>query len=212
MPKPSTKSTASKVEKPVQDDTRDALLSAARDLFLKNTYANISIRKIADKAKVNSAMIAYYFGSKSGLFREMVKSYIESKIEMATATIGHANQTNLQAFIGNFYQTVPPELTHLILRTMLFERGEMRDWLMQNLMKPAFDTALQVSQSIVDHNGKPVEPLIVRTLLQSMLLTPVLLNPLLKELHPDEINPEFYARLAEFQAELVGQYFELEKN
>ena len=190
--------------------TRRAILNAARDLFLKNTYANISIRRIADHAKVNSAMIAYYFGSKSGLFREMIRSYLESNIKRASASIGQVDQMTLQEFMSNFYRTVPPELTHLVIRTMLFERGELRDWLLENLMRPAFNTASKIAEDIVDHSGKPVNPLVLRTALQSLLITPKLLQPILMELHPDEINDTFYDQLAELNAQLIAQTFDLE--
>lgn len=196
---------------PADDDKRDALLAAARDLFLKNTYANISIRKIADKARVNSAMIAYYFGSKSGLFREMIKSYIEGNIERAMASIGHVDRMTLREFIANFYKTVPPELLHLALRTILFERGEMRDWLLENLITPAFNTALTIAEEVIDHKGEPIDPIMLRTTLQGMLLAPKLLQPLLTELHPEHITPEFYDSLAGFQADLIASYFDLEK-
>jgi AcrR family transcriptional regulator len=196
----------------LNDDKRDALLDAARHLFLKNTYANISIRKIADKAKVNSAMIAYYFGSKSGLFREMLKSFVEENIHRGMASVDEMSETSLQGFLVNFYRSVPTELTQLVIRTMLYERSDMRDWLLETLMKPAFETALKVSEKIIDHKGKSVDPLILRTTLQAMLIAPKLLQPILTELHPDEINPEFYDRLAMFQAELVSTFFELEKN
>lgn len=200
---------------PSQDSTdrqtRHAILDAARDLFLKNTYSNISIRRIADHAKVNSAMIAYYFGSKSGLFREMIRSYLESNIQRADASIGQVNQMTLQDFMANFYRSVPPELTHLIFRTMLFERGEMRDWLLDNLMKPAFNTASEIAKDIVDRSGRPIDPLVLRTVLQSLLVAPKLLQPILKELHPNEINEQFYDQLAALNAELVSQSFDLER-
>jgi AcrR family transcriptional regulator len=202
----------SDLPKPADDGKRAALLDAARELFLKNTYSNISIRKIADKAKVNSAMIAYYFGSKNGLFREMVKSYIESNIDRMKANIHHVGKVELNDFFSNFYRTVPSELTHLIIRTMIFERSDMRSWLLESLMKPTFDTAMQAATAIVDHKGKPVDPLIVRTTLQGMLIVPKLIQPILEELHPDEINDEYYERLAEFQSDLIANYFELETN
>ncbi|EAR09872.1 TetR/AcrR family transcriptional regulator [Reinekea blandensis] len=190
--------------------TRRAILNAARDLFLKNTYANISIRRIADHAKVNSAMIAYYFGSKSGLFREMIRSYLESNIKRANASIGQVDQMTLQEFMRNFYRTVPTELTHLVIRTMLFERGELRDWLLENLMKPAFNTATEIAKDIVDHSGQPINPLVLRTALQSLLVAPKLLQPILMELHPDEIDDTFFDQLAELNALLVAQTFDLE--
>ncbi|MDX1473405.1 MAG: TetR/AcrR family transcriptional regulator [Reinekea sp.] len=193
-----------------EDDKRAALLTAARDLFLKNSYANISIRKVADKAKVNSAMIAYYFGSKSGLFREMIKSYIESAMARAQESVEDVNEMNLQDFLMYFYRTVPPELTHLVVRTLIFERSEMRDWILENLMRPALATATKIAENIIDKHGKPVDPIVLRTALQSLMLGPKLLQPILKELHPDEINEEFFDNLAVLNTAMVTSYFELE--
>ena len=193
-----------------EDDKRAALLTAARDLFLKNSYANISIRKVADKAKVNSAMIAYYFGSKSGLFREMIKSYIESAMARAQESVEDVNEMNLQDFLMYFYRTVPPELTHLVVRTLIFERSEMRDWILENLMRTALATATKIAENIIDKHGKPVDPLVLRTALQSLMLGPKLLQPILKELHPDEINEEFFDNLAVLNTAMVTSYFELE--
>ncbi|WP_196158645.1 TetR/AcrR family transcriptional regulator [Reinekea sp. G2M2-21] len=193
-----------------EDDKRAALLTAARELFLKNSYANISIRKVADKAKVNSAMIAYYFGSKSGLFREMIKSYIESAMARAQESVEDVNEMNLQDFLIYFYRTVPPELTHLVVRTLVYERSEMRDWILENLMRPALATATKIAENIIDKHGKPVDPLVLRTALQSLMLGPKLLQPILKELHPDEINEEFFDNLAVLNTAMVTSYFELE--
>ncbi len=194
------------------DDRRYALLNAARDLFLKNSYDHISIRRVAEKAKVNSALIAYYFGSKSGLFREMLKSYIQENIDRAAQSIGQVDRLSLREFLAKFYASVPPEFTQLVIRTVLFERGEMRDWLLETLLKPAFETATGIAESVIEHKGEPMDPLMVRTSLQAMMLLPKLFQPLLKELHPEEITPEFYAKLAAYQADLIASYFDLEKN
>ena len=52
------------------EDVRDALLNAARDLFLRYGYRAVSSRQIAAAAGANSAMIAYYFGGKPGLYKD----------------------------------------------------------------------------------------------------------------------------------------------
>jgi len=56
---------------------RAKLLTAAQDLFLSRDFAAVSVRKLADKAGVNTAMVNYYFGSKQGLYLTMVKNLLE---------------------------------------------------------------------------------------------------------------------------------------
>ncbi|GIE91420.1 TetR/AcrR family transcriptional regulator [Actinoplanes regularis] len=54
--------------------TKQALLEAARRRFAADGYAATYIRDIAQDAGVNVALIARYFGSKEGLFRDCLAS------------------------------------------------------------------------------------------------------------------------------------------
>lgn len=55
----------------VESDARTRLVEAATALFVRKGFSGVSIREIADQAAANSALIAYYFGDKEGLFREV---------------------------------------------------------------------------------------------------------------------------------------------
>lgn len=193
-----------------REGTREALLASARELFLKNTYSNISIRKIANHANVNSAMIAYYFGSKSGLFREAIKSFLDVNFRLTNEAISKPLiRESLSDFFIRFYSKMPPELIQLVIRTLIYERGETRDWLLDHLMKPALKLAEQLSQSIIDGSGRDIEPIVLRTVLQSLIVFPKLIQPVLKELHPTEIDDAFYRQLADLNAHLIGEYFQV---
>ena len=52
--------------------TRAALLAEARRLFSRAGYGEVGVREIAGAAGVNAALINRYFGSKQGLFAEVV--------------------------------------------------------------------------------------------------------------------------------------------
>lgn len=53
-------------------DTAARILSAATILFAENNFDAVSIKKIAQKAEANSALISYYFGSKQKLYQEVL--------------------------------------------------------------------------------------------------------------------------------------------
>src|SRR5256885_2136336 len=57
--------------------TRDALLSAGRELFAERGYDGVPVAAIARKARVNKAMINYYFGGKRKLYRAIVSTTFE---------------------------------------------------------------------------------------------------------------------------------------
>lgn len=51
---------------------RDKLLEVATPLFAIKGFAAVSIREIAAKAEMNSALISYHFGGKAGLYNAVV--------------------------------------------------------------------------------------------------------------------------------------------
>lgn len=53
---------------PGPSDTRDRILTAARELFARNGIDNTSIRAIASDAGVDPALVHHYFGTKTELF------------------------------------------------------------------------------------------------------------------------------------------------
>jgi AcrR family transcriptional regulator len=55
-----------------QDNSvEERILEAARDVFLKKGYDGARMQEIADEAKINKAMLHYYFRSKDKLFDQI---------------------------------------------------------------------------------------------------------------------------------------------
>jgi AcrR family transcriptional regulator len=50
------------------DDTRGAVLAAARARFAEHGYAGTKLRDVAADADVDVALVSYFFGNKDGLF------------------------------------------------------------------------------------------------------------------------------------------------
>jgi AcrR family transcriptional regulator len=58
--------------RPGGTDTREALVNAAREVFIEQGYDGATVRAIAAKAGVDAAMVNHWFGGKEGLFGEAV--------------------------------------------------------------------------------------------------------------------------------------------
>lgn len=65
------------------EQTRQALLDAARTRFARDGYASTTVRTIADDAGVNVALINRYFASKEGLFEACLGSAVSELREGA---------------------------------------------------------------------------------------------------------------------------------
>ncbi|KNX36556.1 TetR/AcrR family transcriptional regulator [Luteipulveratus halotolerans] len=59
--------------RPGQSDTRQRILTEARELFGRNGFAQTPLRSVAAAAWVDVALISHYFGNKRGLFLEAVQ-------------------------------------------------------------------------------------------------------------------------------------------
>lgn len=57
-----------------KDDTRLAILRAAKTEFAGKGFSGARMSSIAEKAKANQALIHYYFGSKENLYKEVLAS------------------------------------------------------------------------------------------------------------------------------------------
>lgn len=67
-------------KQPVSDstlDTRRRLLEAALVVFADKGFSGAGIREIAERAKANSAMVQYHFGSKEGIYLEALRYAFE---------------------------------------------------------------------------------------------------------------------------------------
>lgn len=61
--------------------TKETLLKAAKKLFARRGLSGTSIRDIADEAQINSSMISYYFGGKSGLYRACLQEIASTRLQ-----------------------------------------------------------------------------------------------------------------------------------
>jgi AcrR family transcriptional regulator len=60
--------------RPGKQDTREAILDAARDAFAERGYDGASIRAIASGAGVDPALVHHYFGNKHQLFLDAMQA------------------------------------------------------------------------------------------------------------------------------------------
>jgi AcrR family transcriptional regulator len=73
--------------KPEEHAVRERLLSAALDIFNERGYASTSVREIVEAAGVSKPALYYYFGSKEGIYTELMTKPFEvlEKILVETA-------------------------------------------------------------------------------------------------------------------------------
>lgn len=82
--------------RPAGEDTRTALLAAAKAVFAESGFDGATVRAIATRAGVDAAMVNHWFGGKEGLFAQAVlhvpfdpKEIVTILLEGDLDTLGH---------------------------------------------------------------------------------------------------------------------------
>jgi TetR/AcrR family transcriptional regulator, regulator of cefoperazone and chloramphenicol sensitivity len=100
------------------DQTRDALILAAIEVFSRHGYNGASTRSISKFANVNQALIGYHFGGKQGLYLA-VYEHIASQLQTAMAPV-EADVTRQLTALTDAGTMGPKAAVALILK--LFDR------------------------------------------------------------------------------------------
>lgn len=106
--------------------TRDSILRAATRVFAKHGYEGGSVEKISSAAKSYDRMIYYYFGSKQGLFIEVLEhiyrrmNEAESRLELDVDKPVDALRAVIR-FVMGYYRKHPEFIT--LLNTENLHKG-----------------------------------------------------------------------------------------
>ncbi|MCM2416906.1 TetR/AcrR family transcriptional regulator [Streptomyces sp. RKAG293] len=68
--------------------TRESIVVAARALFLERGYRRTTLRAVAGAAGVDAALIAYHFGSKKGLFADVMQFQCANALAVDDVLVG----------------------------------------------------------------------------------------------------------------------------
>jgi AcrR family transcriptional regulator len=129
-----------------KDPTSDRILHTAERLFADLGYNNVSVRDIAAKADVNSALIRYHFGSKEGLLVEVYKRHCEPLIEERMRGLAAALNLRgrkrvegiIEAFVRPALAQVDDEEGKAFIRLRAVLSGESSE-LLEKLVAKNFD-------------------------------------------------------------------------
>jgi len=115
-------------------DVRAALLESARRCFSAEPYTSVTLRQIATLVGVNPAMVAYYFGSKLGLYEAMLDEAVAT-IGAALAELTRAPEPDIERFLSTYMETLGeyPWLPPLLARDVFGAEGPMRDVFVRRL-------------------------------------------------------------------------------
>jgi TetR/AcrR family transcriptional regulator len=104
-------------------ETRARILEAAEDLFAGRGLTGTTLREVAERAEVNSALVHYYFGTKEGLYREVLFTVAADVGAMASRVEeeGGTATERLRRYVDGFarFVVMRPDRPRMIMRELI---------------------------------------------------------------------------------------------
>lgn len=188
------------------ESLRSRLIKAALDCFLADDYHKVSTRRIAECAGANVSMIRYYFGSKEGLYEEMIRETLSPLLDVLDGPL-LASTAGFAEFLGLYYRTMSdrPEFPKLILKVLALRHGPGRRFIQQLLERGRTRGARKVSDLKAQGQVAPaVDPDILRLAFVSLAMTPMLLRDIFEEQMERPMDMAFLVQLAAFHGHLLA--------
>ncbi|MBZ6072408.1 TetR/AcrR family transcriptional regulator [Aeromonas schubertii] len=191
-----------------ESDARIRLIQAALNLFSRQDYRQVSTRALAREAGVDAALIRYYFGSKGGLFEQMVRETLSPVLQRLRQLPREESPSDLAGFMALYYDIMLPHpgLPRLVVRVLQETPGGEA----HRGMLSVFDEIIEHSRLGFDRllgsrleNG--TDPELARLSLVSLMVFPLIAPPVLMARFGLSLTPEGMRPLIEHNTRLLTE-------
>ena len=101
--------------------TRRQLLSSATDTFAELGFATASVRLIAERAGVHAALLRYHFGSKAGLWEQVIIASMDALRDRLLGALAEGNASLTERVLSAYldHLAAEPLFPSLVLRGVI---------------------------------------------------------------------------------------------
>jgi AcrR family transcriptional regulator len=191
---------------PESTSVPERLLLAAKQFFLSDEYHEVSTRRIAEAAQVNPAMIRYYFGSKEGLYEEMIRAALTPILEALDSDMLSTRQGYID-YLRLYYRTMSatPELPKLMFKVVALNHGPGRRFVQQLLERGQQRGARRLEDMKQARQLPPdLDPDVLRMAFTSLAVMPMLMKESFEAQMDKPMDDAFLDRLATFNGNMFA--------
>lgn len=191
---------------PEEQPVAQRLIDAAQKCFLNDEYHRVTTRQIAAAADTNISMIRYYFGSKEGLYEEMIRQTLEPLLEILDSSL-LSSAGGFSDYFRIYYRTMQenPRFPALILKVLALNQGPGKRFIFQ-LLERGRDRSRDKVNALKQRGevDSAIDPDVVRISFVSLAMMPILLKDIFSQQLEREMDADFFETLADFNGRLFA--------
>ncbi len=172
---------------------KESLIQAGLKLFAERGYDGTTVQDIAKVADVNVSLVSYYFGGKEGLYQEGLRTFAENRIQISRliftpATSYEDFQNKIRLWIEEIFKSHIDEdyCTRIVHRDIMLG--------IPSTLKVFEETFLQGFYIIRDFIGQAQQRSILRSDMESQVITEVLFGAIMEIPKMDSVRKHFFKR------------------
>jgi AcrR family transcriptional regulator len=188
-------------------DPKQEILEAAISLFARKGFSATGVREIAQQAKVNIAMISYYFGSKRGILEATLDLFFQRYQEVVEHALDgdDAPEQKMRRFIRTmvFLLRQNNDLVRIAFTELPFDMPEIAAFKAERVKKIAALFQNKFFSALKGRLPRMLRLEIVGPAFTGMMVSHFLLRPVLEGVFKTSFDEEFYEQYAEEIADLL---------
>lgn len=174
---------------------RDALLRAARTLLAESGPQGTTVRAIAERAGVRAPLVNYYFGSKTGLYREVVTTIRDELLQRLSTAVADDSpfEARLRGAIAALLDALSadPYAPRLVLEQFILPDDERTDSFASEIAGPHIGLFMGlIREGIEEGHLRDVDPRFAFESIMGLCIFYCLSSPLLSRVFGEDMRSD----------------------
>ena len=189
-------------------NTEKRILEAARKVFHIKGFSGARMQEIADEAKINKAMLNYYYRSKDKLFeavfREAAQDFFPKVFQLVNSDLPFFEK--IEFFVESYLSFLQNNMCipGFILNELAQNPQRLKDFFAENKIKPPEKFLQEINDAVNSGLIIPIEPQTLILNILSLCIFPVVAKPIIETVF--NLNEENYNLMIEARKKEVAKF------
>jgi len=189
-------------------NTEKKILESARNIFHVKGFAGARMQEIADEAKINKAMLNYYFRSKEKLFEavffDAAKDFFPKVFQMVTMEAPLFEK--IEKFVYGYLTFLQNNrcIPGFILNELAQNPQRLKDFFTEHHIKPPEKFLFEIKEAVERKEIIQIEPAMLILNILSLCIFPIVAKPIIETVF--NLSEEQYNQMIESRKKSVAQF------